>query len=151
MEGSRTDLVNVERWTILALSCVVLFGQSFCYDIPASVHDHLLSYSGLGDDAFPWYFNAMYSAYSLPNLVLPLAFGWVSDKTTACTIIFSLSIVACVGQLILSVGMTAIYPLDILNRRCKTHAVAYDSGAISFRCRLRIAGCRGECDANSCI
>ena len=99
------NLHQSSRWTVLGLSCAVLFGQYFCFDIPSVVHDHLSSYSGVAKDDFPWYFNSLYSAYSLPNLLLPLLFGWVLDTSTGNSIILSLALIACTGQLFVTVGM----------------------------------------------
>lgn len=93
------------RWRILGLSCLVLFGQYFCYDIPAVVHDHLSTYSGVAAQDFPWYFNSLYSAYSLPNLILPLAFGYIVDKSSGSRIVQVLATSTCVGQLLVTLGM----------------------------------------------
>ena len=99
-EGPHSD-----RWRVLALSCVVLCGQCFCYDIPAVVHDHLASFSGVSSADFPWFFNSLYSAYSLPNLVLPLFFGYSVDKRSSSLIVCVLAAITCAGQACVTAGM----------------------------------------------
>lgn len=100
-----SERVHETRWKILALACLVLLGENFCYDIPAMVHDNLRSQSGLSRDEFPWFFNAMYSAYSMPNLFVPLLSGWTMDRINVSTAIVFLSIMSFSGQLITTYGM----------------------------------------------
>ena len=59
---------------------------------------------------FSWYFNSLYSAYSLPNLVLPLVFGWFSDRTTGATLLVILSLLAFLGQGLLLIGIWKHFP-----------------------------------------
>jgi MFS family permease len=94
------------RWRILGLSCAILFGLYYCFDIPAMVHDRLGDYSGLKKNDTPWFFNSLYSAYSLPNLVLPLFSGWILDKSSGSKAVLILAVIACIGQGIVVAGIT---------------------------------------------
>lgn len=94
------------RWRVLGLSCAILFGLYYCFDIPAMVHDRLGDFSGLKKVDTPWFFNSLYSAYSLPNLILPLFSGWILDKSSGSIAVLILAIVACIGQAILVAGIT---------------------------------------------
>ena len=102
---------------MLTLSCALLFGLYYCFDIPAMVHDRLGDYSGLRKDDAPWFFNSLYSAYSLPNFVLPLFSGWIIDRSSGLWAVVVLGILACLGQAILVLGIyTRITWLSIFGR-----------------------------------
>lgn len=101
----KKEVFTEDRWRVLFLSCTVLCGQYFCYDIPAVVHDHLSVYSGVPNSDFTWFFNALYSAYSLPNLILPLVFGYSLDKNSHSMIVCILAFVTCTGQAFVTAGM----------------------------------------------
>ena len=107
----------VNRWKILGLCCGAIWSQYYCYDTPASVHDHLSAYSGVHASDFPWFFNALYSAYSLPNFFLPLLFGWVVDKAAGGKMLMVLASLACGGQLLLLVGLLAHNPWTSISGR----------------------------------
>ena len=92
------------------LCCASIWSQFYCYDIPAAVHDHLASYSGVHASEFQWYFNALYSAYSLPNFVLPLAFGWFVDRSSGSRLVPTLAVLACCGQLLVVIGVVSHSP-----------------------------------------
>ena len=69
------------RWATLFLCCVVLFGSYYCYDNPAALHDQLrarLVPWAVAPGAFEYEFGLLYTAYSAPNVVLPLLGGLVS-------------------------------------------------------------------------
>ncbi len=93
------------RWRILLLSCFIVWGQYFCYDIPAVLHDQFEETSHMSSSDFSWYFNSLYSAYSLPNLFLPLVFGWFSDRTSGTSLLIILSLLVVVGQGLLMLGV----------------------------------------------
>ena len=64
---------------MLFFGCFFLMGSYFCYDNPAPLKSILIS----PDDGFAFsdfQFNMLYSVYSLPNTVLPLAGGILMDK-----------------------------------------------------------------------
>lgn len=94
-----------DRWYVLGMSCLILCGQFFCYDTPASVHDHMLTWYGIPADEFSWFFNALYSAYSLPNLLLPLIFGWLTDQTSSGLTTNLLAVIAFIGQATVLIGV----------------------------------------------
>jgi len=70
------------------------------------VHDRLGDYSGVSKSDFPWFFNSLYSAYSLPNLILPLISGYVFDRTSGILATVALAVIACIGQALLLIGIT---------------------------------------------
>ena len=65
------------RWLMLILACFYLFGAYFCYDNPAPLKDELQDPPyNLSDTQW----SALYSIYSLPNIILPLFGGIIIDK-----------------------------------------------------------------------
>jgi MFS family permease len=121
------------RWRYLGLSCLTLWSLSYCYDIPAAIHDHLAAYSGLSATDFPWFFNALYAGYSFPNLILPLFFGFFADSPSLPTIIGVLSVAGCLGQLLFHGGVyyhihwLAIFGRVVYGIGCESLGVALSS------------------------
>ena len=65
------------RWLMLSFGCFFLMGSYFCYDNPAPLKSRL---TAPPFDFSDTQFNALYSIYSLPNMVLPLVAGIFMDK-----------------------------------------------------------------------
>ena len=149
----KSDVDASLRWRVLGLSCVVLWGQYFCYDIPAVVHDHLAAYSGVASQDYPWYFNSLYSAYSLPNLILPLAFGWILDRSSGSVIILLLASITCIGQLCVSLGMGQSLALlfAYIRRSIVSNPLGGYRREIHLRYWCRVDGCSTECNPDSLL
>jgi len=65
------------RWVLLTFGNFFLFGSYYCYDIPSALSIDLKSGpDGLSDKEY----NALYSVYSFPNIILPLLGGIIADK-----------------------------------------------------------------------
>ncbi len=62
---------------MLFFGCFFLMGSYFCYDNPAPLKSRLVAPPFDFSDT---QFNALYSIYSLPNTVLPIAGGVLMDK-----------------------------------------------------------------------
>ena len=100
---------NPYRWIVLFLCCVVLFGSYYCYDNPAALHDQLhdnLVPNVVDSESFEYYFSMFYTAYSVPNVVLPFFGGMLADRWGAARCA-SLCI-ACValGQCFVTAGVS---------------------------------------------
>ena len=65
------------RWVFLAVATVYVFGNYFCYD---SVSPITLTLENPPYGFSPLQVSALYSVYSVPNLVLPLLGGIMIDK-----------------------------------------------------------------------
>ena len=73
------------RWLILALTCIVMTGSYYAYDIPSALHQQLQDYmspSTTDDDSnsYETNFNLLYTIYSVPNVILPLFGGNIVDR-----------------------------------------------------------------------
>jgi len=75
-------------------------------DIPGALHDDLKSKfeNILKTNSFEFYFNLLYSLYSLPNIILPFIFGILIMKYGDRQIYNVLSVFLIVGQVIFTMG-----------------------------------------------
>ncbi|CAD8197327.1 unnamed protein product [Paramecium octaurelia] len=69
------------RYIILLLACIALYGNMFIFDQPALLKEQIVqTYSPIyGEHLTNFYFSFMYSFYSIPNIILPLVGGFMSD------------------------------------------------------------------------
>eukprot|EP00842_Homolaphlyctis_polyrhiza_P003054 jgi/Hompol1/374/HPOL_000232-RA len=101
------------RWTVLALSSCILFGNFFAYDLPAALNVPLKDHLGLSDSDYAFHLNLFYALYSLPNIILPFFGGHLSDRFGTQALLIGLSTLVCIGQLIISIGVTTQSTLTI--------------------------------------
>jgi MFS family permease len=138
MQISSVDTHGVSRWKYLTMACTILWSLSYCFDTPAAVHDHLEHDSRLSSTDFPWFFNSLYAAYSLPNLLLPLLFGYLSDSTAVASLIVGLAATSFVGQFFLYTGIKlhsdwlAILGRFVFGVGCESLGVALSSVLTHF-------------------
>ena len=95
------------RWLVLVLSAVVTLGSYYCYDNPSALHDQLAAYFAATPYGphFEIYFNLLYTVYSIPNCVLPLLGGVLSDRFGNRLMLVVFSVLIGVGQLVCLVGV----------------------------------------------
>ncbi|ADM12461.1 uncharacterized protein Eint_101360 [Encephalitozoon intestinalis ATCC 50506] len=90
-----------ERHRILLLSGLILFSFYFVYDIPSALSHHMDFGSESGIE---YKITLLYSVYSLPNIIVPVFFGWITHvrKSTMakllCAFVF-------LGHLIFTIGV----------------------------------------------
>jgi MFS family permease len=104
------------RWVILILTCTMMIGNYYCYDIPAALNSQMDDYFGKPDD-YATLFSLLYTVYSIPNVILPFFGGYFVDKlgVRMCLIIFALLIT--LGQFIFAIGLSAkSWPIMFLGR-----------------------------------
>lgn len=85
------------RWLMLSLTSMLMMGSYYCYDNPAALYKNLQDRFYF-EDKFDYYFDLLYSVYSLPNIVLPMAGGLLVDRLG---VNFALNLFACailIGQ-----------------------------------------------------
>ena len=92
------------RWSVLGLSCIMMLGSYYCFDIPSAIKTQIGDYMGTSAEDYENYFALMYSLYAIPNIILPFFGGYFVDKLTArlMNIVFCGSIL--VGQITLTIG-----------------------------------------------
>ena len=94
------------RWLVLLLLSLLMTGNYYCYDNPAALYTQL-SHLFSGVAHFDLYFDALYSVYSLPNIVLPLVGGVIVDRAG---VVFSLNLFTCLcltGQVVVASACAA--------------------------------------------
>lgn len=94
------------RWLVLFLTSFLMTGNYYCYDNPAALNKQLAAeFADL--PAFDYYFDMMYSVYSIPNMFLPMFGGMLVDRVG---IRFSLNLFAVfilAGQVAFAAGCSA--------------------------------------------
>ena len=88
------------RWVILSFSVFLLFGSYYCFELPAALKDSLeIKFSKhLSADEYEYFFNSLFSIYSLPNIVLPFLNGYLIDRMGLRKVLFTLVLLVAVGQ-----------------------------------------------------
>lgn len=105
------------RWAILIAACLVLFGNYYAFDNPAALNQPLQEYMQMSDDSYAYFLNILYTAYSLPNIVLPWLGGYASDKFGHRRLLLSLSATVALGHLVVCLGLERRHvPAMILGR-----------------------------------
>ncbi|KAG0323473.1 hypothetical protein BGZ99_002774 [Dissophora globulifera] len=93
------------RWAILGAACLVMFGNYYAFDNPASLNQPLQEYMQMSDDTYAYFLNILYTSYSLPNIVLPWLGGYASDKFGHRRLLLSLSAMVAFGHLVVCLGI----------------------------------------------
>ncbi|KAG0222539.1 hypothetical protein BGW42_006474, partial [Actinomortierella wolfii] len=93
------------HWLVLSMACLLLAGNYYCYDLPAALSIQLKEWLGTDDATHQYQLNLLYSAYSLPNIVLPLAGGFLVDRLSASKMIIVFSLCICTGQSLFIIGL----------------------------------------------
>lgn len=99
------------RWTVLFLTCGALFGQFYAFDIPSALNEQmkelLMGTTHITEQQYVYYFNLLYSVYSVPNVFLPLVMGLAVDCCGYRKLIVVLTTFVVIGQFVFSVGVGA--------------------------------------------
>ena len=64
----------------MAPCCLLMGGNHFCCDQPASLYAQFDDHMNEKSSTFENYFNLLYTMYSVPNIFLPLVGGGMVDK-----------------------------------------------------------------------
>ncbi len=101
------------RWFGLAMACLLLFGDSYCFDNPMALQSAFEKTLGIDELKF----NLLYSVYSLPNIVLPFFGGMLMDKIGLRVGLFIFSIILIGGQIIFTFGgFTSTFWIMLIGR-----------------------------------
>ncbi|KAF9423757.1 hypothetical protein BGZ94_008182 [Podila epigama] len=98
--------ITSRHWAVLSLACLLLLGNYYCYDIPAALNVQLEEWMGTSYEVHQYQLNMLYSAYSLPNIILPLLGGFLIDKLSASRMLILFSLCLCLGQAVFSTGVS---------------------------------------------
>eukprot|EP00929_Paragymnodinium_shiwhaense_P062429 TRINITY_DN31165_c0_g2_i3.p1 TRINITY_DN31165_c0_g2~~TRINITY_DN31165_c0_g2_i3.p1 ORF type:complete len:196 (+),score=26.77 TRINITY_DN31165_c0_g2_i3:99-686(+) len=100
----------VARWPVLLLTCAGLFGQFYAFDNPSALNEQLKAQMAaaspqMSDEMYSYYFNVLYSAYSVPNVILPLIMGVAVDKCGCRLLICGLGFFVLLGHIVFAMGV----------------------------------------------
>ena len=105
------------HWVILFLTCTLLISNYYCYDIPGTLNTQLRNYLNVSYNEWQYQLNAIYSAYSFPNLVMPIISGILVDSIGPTKMLITFSIVLILGQFLFALAInTNIFSLMIIGR-----------------------------------
>ena len=91
------------RWLILFISGIITIGNYYCFDIPSVLYEQLSQYFHQLS-FFDLRFNLLYILYSIPNIVIPLFGGYLTDQWGKRLMIVIFSILILFGQFIVAIG-----------------------------------------------
>eukprot|EP01017_Pseudomicrothorax_dubius_P039051 TRINITY_DN5943_c0_g1_i1.p1 TRINITY_DN5943_c0_g1~~TRINITY_DN5943_c0_g1_i1.p1 ORF type:complete len:444 (+),score=80.93 TRINITY_DN5943_c0_g1_i1:60-1334(+) len=108
----------LEKWIILILSCLVLLGDYYTYDVPLALKGHLSdAFNQYSETRFNSYFNLLYSIYSFPNVILPLIGGMLVNRYGYMRMLVILSFLIAFGNFVLYIGVfNRSFPIMIIGR-----------------------------------
>jgi MFS family permease len=92
------------RWLILILCCISTFGDYYCFDNPGAVHDHLESQFDFLGINFEYYYNLLYSIYSIVNIFIPFIGGNLIKIYGNKNMFLIFALIIVIGQLIVYIG-----------------------------------------------
>mmetsp|Transcript_13297 Transcript_13297/g.21624 ORF Transcript_13297/g.21624 Transcript_13297/m.21624 type:complete len:687 (+) Transcript_13297:1-2061(+) len=92
------------RWIVLGLTCIVMTGSYYAYDIPSALHQQLQDYMPPSSN-YETHFNLLYTVYSIPNVILPLFGGNVVDRHGAPLCLTCFASLLFMGSILLSIGV----------------------------------------------
>jgi hypothetical protein len=105
------------RWVVLVLGCLLMLGNYYCYDIPGALTTQLQHHLNLPYNEWQVKMNSFYTAYSAPNLVMPLVGGLLIDSLGSTRMLLSFALVTVFGQLLFTLGtFYKLYWLMVLGR-----------------------------------
>lgn len=99
------------RWVVLALNCLVLLGPYAAYDNPGAtesalrVHMHDAGISA--ESTFDTSYSLLYSVYAIPNTILPIIGGLLTDRVSPTAMLIALSATQLLGQLLFAAGASS--------------------------------------------
>jgi MFS family permease len=89
---------------ILLLGALVTYGNYYCYDIPGALNVQIRDGIGSSYEEYQTQINLLYSAYSLPNIILPFFGGILIDRLSPNVMLVVFSLLVCAGQAVFSYG-----------------------------------------------
>jgi MFS family permease len=104
-------------WVILFLTCTLLISNYYCYDIPGTLNTQLRNYLNVSYNEWQYQLNAIYSAYSFPNLVMPIISGFLVDSIGPTKMLITFSTILIFGQFLFALAInTNLFSLMIIGR-----------------------------------
>ena len=83
----------------------MVFGNYYLYDLPYAVQNNMRAqYPEYSTDQFQLYFNALNTAYNVPNLVIPFILGYVAVRIGTRKVITCTAIIIAIASIIIAFG-----------------------------------------------
>ncbi|KAJ3410061.1 hypothetical protein HDU80_005453 [Chytriomyces hyalinus] len=105
------------KWKVLSLACCVLVGNFYAFDTPAALNVPLMKHMNASYDSWQIQLNLLYSAYSLPNTIIPFVSGKFIQSHGVERVLLGTSSVVLLGQMIFTAGISnKSFPTLLLGR-----------------------------------
>ena len=104
-----SETASKSRWIILGFAASTMFGNYYCFDLPAAMKDSIHSHfkTQFSPESYEYLYNTLFTAYSLPNIFLPFINGYLVDKIGPGTMLAVLSFLVFAGQALFFSGIVA--------------------------------------------
>jgi MFS family permease len=106
--------ITLTSAAVLLLTGIMTAGPFYCVDAPSAINVSLQKWMGLEYSNFELLLNSLYSAYSLPNLVLPFVGGLLIDRFDTKYILIAFTLIVCIGQMVFVIGVEHKLPWSML-------------------------------------
>lgn len=105
------------RWLVLLLASLLLFCNYYCYDNPSALYANLAMQFAQTEQQFDFWFDGLYSIYSVPNVVLPVFGGLLTDHWGLYNSLNLFATLLLAGQVVFAAACSAnSLPLMLLGR-----------------------------------
>ncbi|PKY02119.1 hypothetical protein P168DRAFT_41492 [Aspergillus campestris IBT 28561] len=109
--------VGLKPWWILLAVSSLQWGTYFVYDLPATLSVPLQLHLGLSASQFAYLVSALYTAYCIPNTVLPFFSGFAVHRYGERCILLATAASIISGQLIFCLAVqSGVWSVMILGR-----------------------------------
>lgn len=89
----------------ISIFYIIKLGDYYCFDNPGALHDTLQAhFNHIPKKEFEYYYNLLYSVYSLPNIVIPFIGGILIIKYGYRSMFIIFGIFVMIGQMIFALG-----------------------------------------------
>jgi nitrate/nitrite transporter NarK len=93
------------RWIILTLNCILLVGNYYAYDIPASIKLQMEDYLEFPSSTYEYLAGLFYSSYSIPNMFFPFISSNLINIYGPSRMLIMFSLCVCMGQFLFFMGL----------------------------------------------
>ncbi|RKO96534.1 hypothetical protein CAUPRSCDRAFT_8016, partial [Caulochytrium protostelioides] len=104
-------------WIMLVFGCLLMWGQYWCNEIPASTDSALQERLSVPSDTWTFYASLLYSLYAIPNIVAPFIGGLLVDNIGGATSLLLFNTFLVIGQFCFAIGtQVKAFPLLAVGR-----------------------------------
>ncbi|KAI3655931.1 hypothetical protein MP638_002636 [Amoeboaphelidium occidentale] len=104
---TKANWISSRKYFVLFLACAILWGSSAGYDSPSTISVYLQSHLGMSFEAYQYLYSLFYSAYSIPNVILPMYSSSLIHRFGFHSTLVALTSVVFCGVFVYGIGVQA--------------------------------------------